>query len=500
MTAISDNSSFRMDGRIAAFSLGLLCAGMIAVGAAMEHQLVIAGAALLAVPAAIVLFVRPDLAVPVVLFVMYSNAAVVAVRFHGVPAITAMLVPAPLLIPFICNVLLRQQSVVVTSALPWILLFVGWQMLCAMVSTDSGKSIDGVLGTVLEGLLIYLLITNVVRTPQVMKTAIWGLVAAGAFMGSISVYQQATGSFHTNVGGFGQVTQDNGFDVATGGTIKQQRRLCGPIGEQNRYAQVMLMLIPLALARALSEKTNGLRLLALAAAALTAMGCGLTFSRSGAIAFVLMLLLGLALRFVSRRQVTVVFLGGLLLLLIIPQYRTRLATIPSALGLFETSARAEEPDGAVLGRATEMLAAVRMAIDHPIFGVGPDLSGTFTREYGQLGGLRALAGDRETHCLYLEVAAETGLPGFLLFIGMLSASIRSLLRIRRQNCGDQPELEATVAGFLLALTGYLSMGLFLHMSYARYFWLMLAMADACTAVIRSLPNHATCRESLKVAT
>ena len=137
MTAISDNSSFRMDGRIAAFSLVLLCAGMIAVGAAMEHQLVIAGAALLAVPAAIVLFVRPDLAVPVVLFVMYSNAAVVAVRFHGVPAITAMLVPAPLLIPFICNVLLRQQSVVVTSALPWILLFVGWQMLCAMVSTDA---------------------------------------------------------------------------------------------------------------------------------------------------------------------------------------------------------------------------------------------------------------------------------------------------------------------------------------------------------------------------
>ena len=500
MTAVSHSTSIRLDGRMAAIGLVLLCAGMIAVGAALEHQPIIAVTALVGIPAAVILFVRPDLAVPVVLFVMYSNAAVVAVRFHGVPAIAAMLVPAPLLIPFIRNIVLTQQTVVVTPALPWILLFVGWQLLCAMLSVDAEKSVNGVLSTVLEGLTIYLLITNVVRSPQVMKMAMWALMAAGAFMGGVSAYQQATRSFDTNMGGFGQVSEGEGFDVAAGSTVVQQRRLCGPIGEQNRYAQVMLMLIPVALARVLSEKTNSLRLLALTAAALTAIGCGLTFSRSGAIAFVLMLLVGLAVQFVSRRQVTAVFLGGLLLLLIIPQYRTRLATIPSALGIFGATARAEEPDGAVLGRATEMLAAARMAIDHPLFGVGPDLSGTFTREYGQVGGLRALLGDRETHCLYLEVAAETGVCGFLLFIGMLSTSIRSLLRIRRQICGHQHELEPTVAGFLLALTGYLTMGLFLHMSYARYFWLMLAMADACTTVALAHPNNASNQTNGEVTT
>ena len=48
---------------------------------------------------------------------------------------------------------------------------------------------------------------------------------------------------------------------------------------------------------------------------------------------------------------------------------------------------------------------------------------------------------------------------------------------------SRQEYSQTVSGFLMALTGYLVMGIFLHMSYIRYFWLMLAMADASTHVV-----------------
>lgn len=498
MTSRSENTSVRIDGRLAVIGLACACAGMIAIGALIEQQPFIAAVSLVIIPAALIVLFRPELAVPVVLFVMYSNAAIVAVRFHGAPPFLAMLVPAPLLIPFVYNIIVVRQPLIVTPVLPWILAFIGWQLVCALMCVDSKKAVGGVLSTVLEGLLFYVLITNVVRTPESMKMGIWALMAAGAFMGSVSVCQQATRSFDSNFGGFGQVSEGDGFEVAEGHATVRQRRLCGPIGEQNRYAQVMLMLIPLALARFLSERGNALRLLALAAAALTALGCGLTFSRSGAIAFVLMLLVGMALQFVSRRQVTAVFMGGLLLLLAVPQYRTRLATVPSALGIFGSSVGAEEPDGAILGRATEMLAAARMAIDHPVFGVGPEMSGSFTRQYGQIGGLRALEGPRETHCLYLEVAAETGFPGFLLFMGMLAASVLSLLRIRQQVVGKNRELEHTVSGFLLALTGYLAMGVFLHMSYIRYFWLILAMTDACYGVAMSTAGSPSQRRAKEV--
>jgi O-antigen ligase len=138
-----------------------------------------------------------------------------------------------------------------------------------------------------------------------------------------------------------------------------------------------------------------------------------------------------------------------------------------------------------------MLAAARMAIDHPVFGVGPDMSGEYTREYGQIGGLRALEGSRQTHCMFLEIPAETGLPGMMLFLSMLAATILSLLRTRSQIMDSERELEQTVSAFLLAMTGYLVMGIFLHMSYVRYFWLMLAMTDAATCVARMSNKRTT---------
>lgn len=479
-----DNSTVRIDGRLAAIVLAFVCAGIIAVGALIEQQPVFALAAILTIPAAVCVLARPDSAIPVVLFLMYSNAVVVAVRFHGVPSFAAMLVPAPLVIPLFYNIVLLRQRIIVGPALPWILGFIGWQMVSAMLSRAPDKAIDGVIGTVCEGLLMYVLITNVVRTPKALKIGLWALIAAGGFMGGISVFQQTTKSFDSNFGGFGQLSGGRGFEVEQGRGTVRQRRLSGPIGEKNRYAQVMLMLVPLALSRFWTERRYSLRAVAMVAAILTSMGCALTFSRSGAIAFVMMLAVALVLNFVSRKQVAVLACGGLLLLLAVPQYRTRLATVPTALGIFGTSATQEEPDGAIRGRATEMLAAARMAIDHPVFGVGPDLSSEYTREYGQVGGLRALEGPRETHCMFLEIPAETGAPGMLLFLTMLGATILSLLRARALVADTDRELEQTASAFLLAITGYLVMGVFLHMSYVRYFWLMFAMADACTCVAR----------------
>ncbi len=480
-----------MDGRRMAIGSAFLCAGLIAVGAVMEGQPLVALAAIVAVPAALFILAKPDSAIPVVLFLIYSNAVVVAVRFHGVPSFAAMLVPVPLILPLFYNIVLLRQRLVVGPALPWLVGFIAWQLTSAMFSRAPDKAIDGVMSTVFEGLLMYILITNVVRSPELLRLSVWALIAAGTLMGSISVYQQATKSFDSDFGGFGQLSDGDGFEVAEGHGTVRQRRLAGPIGEKNRYAQVMLMLIPLALSRFWIERSVRLRSVALVSAILIAMGCALTFSRSGAVAFVLMLTVGLALKFVSPKQVALLGIGGLLMLLAVPQYRTRLATVPTALGIFGASSTAEEPDGAIRGRATEMLAAGRIAIDHPVFGVGPDMSGEYTREYGQVGGLRALEGPRETHCMFLEIPAETGIPGMLLFMSMLASTILSVLRTRSQFINSDRETEQTVSAFLLAMTGYLVMGIFLHMSYVRYFWLILAMTDAATCVARMADNPTT---------
>jgi hypothetical protein len=49
---------------------------------------------------------------------------------------------------------------------------------------------------------------------------------------------------------------------------------------------------------------------------------------------------------------------------------------------------------------------------------------------------------------------------------------------------SRPDLAAIATGFSLAIVAYLATGLFLHLSYARYFWLMLALGGAAAVVIR----------------
>ena len=44
-----------------------------------------------------------------------------------------------------------------------------------------------------------------------------------------------------------------------------------------------------------------------------------------------------------------------------------------------------------------MLAAGRVWVDHPLLGVGADSFGLYSRQYGQMGGLRALEGIGPEH-------------------------------------------------------------------------------------------------------
>jgi hypothetical protein len=48
----------------------------------------------------------------------------------------------------------------------------------------------------------------------------------------------------------------------------------------------------------------------------------------------------------------------------------------------------------------------------------------------------------------------------------------------------RPELANMATSFLLSLASYMTTGLFLHLSYIRYFWLILALAGAASDVAR----------------
>jgi O-antigen ligase len=85
---------------------------------------------------------------------------------------------------------------------------------------------------------------------------------------------------------------------------------------------------------------------------------------------------------------------------------------------------------------------------------------------------------REAHNLYLGVGAELGVIGLAVFLIIAFLTVRMLLRARRASLERRPDLERLTTPYLLALLTYYVTGMFLHLSFARFYWMMLAIAAA----------------------
>jgi putative inorganic carbon (HCO3(-)) transporter len=161
-----------------------------------------------------------------------------------------------------------------------------------------------------------------------------------------------------------------------------------------------------------------------------------------------------------------------------PHYVARLQTLQEADGAVTQSGGGA--DGALRGRATENLAALHAFGDHPIIGVGP--GEFFAREstaYANALDLRFLGTRRRAHSLYFEMAADTGVAGLALFLAIVATTMAGLWRLARFWEARRGFAESALArAFVLSLVAYMTSALFLQLAYQRYFWLLIAVANA----------------------
>ncbi|MEO8493623.1 MAG: O-antigen ligase family protein [Planctomycetota bacterium] len=425
---------------------------------------------------------RPNIAIYLAMFLLYTNTTVIAQRFHGMPHPVVFSVPLLLLMPISYRVLFRGEQIVFPRVTVWITLFLMVQAIGALLSIDPPAAFEGVLVSITEGALLFLLIVNAVRTEQVLRGVVWALLAGGAFLGAISAHQYLTNSYDKTYGGFAQ-TEGKGFGVQGERVKVIQHRAAGPLAGENRYAQIMLMLFPLGLFQFFGERKASLRWLAVAATVLIMIGWALTFSRGSTIALCMTVAAMACLGHLRLRHLVSVGALAVLLLLAIPQFRARLEsleTLPALLTGKVTSTN--RPDGAVNGRVTEMMAALRVYADHPILGVGPSMFRNYSQEYGNVGGLKALETRREAHCFYAAVAAEFGTIGMIALLGGVFVTLRDLHRTRRMCAESHPLLSRLATGFFFMIVVYMTTGIFEHFSFIRYFWTMMALATACVCI------------------
>ncbi len=427
---------------------------------------------------------RPEIATPIFALVFYLNLPTLATRFHGVPAIVAVLFGLILVLPALKYVLMDRRPIVFPVPYGLMFAYLGAALASTLLSADVESSALALSLFLSEGLLLYFLVVNVVRSTETLRHVIWALLIAGAVMGAISVWQESTQSYNNVLGGLAQINEI-GFGVGEGiGGRVVRPRLAGPIGEQNRYAQVLVVLVPLALFRFWGEKRKVLRALAGVCALLIISGILLTFSRGAAVGLGGLFLTMAALRYIRLRDLLVVGVTiALLIGIVAPQVLIRLDSLAGVSALF--GSQEEDADGALLGRATSNLAALNAFLDHPLVGVGPgQYFRRFSQEYGNDLGLRHFDTQRRAHSLYLETAADLGIIGFSTFMAVIAATLVPLWRLRRRLRATRPDLANIAATFFLSVLGYLYTGVFLHLSYERYFWMLLALAAVAAAVIR----------------
>ena len=463
----------------------------LAIGAIAADRPIIAVAGLVGLFLAVASLVRPEVATLVVVFILYSNAAVVLVTRLGLPLFVGAIVPMILVVPLGYELFIKRRIVVITPAFPWIVAFLLVQIIGTLFARDISSATDELVTFILEGVGLYLLVVNVVRTPSAMRNVIWSLLAVGAFLGGLSIFQAATGTYSNDYFGFAQSDATNDFGIAVQGLA----RLAGPIGEKNRYAQIMLMLVPLALFQAWSERSRILRLTAYAIAVVTSGAVILTFSRGAAVGFVLVIVIMTVLRYIKLYQVLAVSLLAVALLVAVPQYADRLTSLSAIVDTVTGADAASQADGSILSRATEGLAALNVFSDHPLVGVGPGQFPSYYREYADDIAINVKAEDRQAHNLYLATAAETGVLGFICLAAILLITLWQLALARRRWVGRRTDLANMATAFSLSVVTYMTTGIFLHLSYARYFWLIMALAGATALIaLRADPDDPDVRE------
>ncbi|GGI08624.1 O-antigen ligase family protein [Egicoccus halophilus] len=469
----------------------LLTAVVLAWASVTSPLLMLFGAGGLAVAA--VVLRRPDVATLVVLATMYVNAPVVAVNQHGLPFVVGVVVPFALLAPLVFHVVVRRERLRIGVAGPLLLVLATLQLVSALAADDWTTTGPALLNFLTNGLALYLLLVNVLRSPRTIRLAALTVVLSAGLLGLVTALHAGMSDWPgVRFGGFSQLVRgdlledvDWGHYFSTEG-LPSELRAAGPIGETNFFALVLMLALPYALAFVFAPRARHERVLALLAAPFILGGILLTYSRGALVVIAVVAGLFAVTGLIPRSTLLALGLGGVAVLAI-PDMAVRLVRLATA-PLLWTGGADQVGDAALVGRFSEMVAAAHAWQDHPFLGLGPGLFPANYPRYAAALGYDVHDGPREAHNLYLQFAAELGTGGMLLLVVLLVVLARAMLRARRQ--AASPAARAFAVAGLGVIAMLAANGMFLHLAFERYLWLHVAIVAAWAAEQRRTTDTA----------
>ena len=271
--------------------------------------------------------------------------------------------------------------------------------------------------------------------------------------------------------------------------VRIEGRLSMPVGSfanSNDMAQALLFALPLSL----FFIGKGLlpTIYAICSSGILLLAIIRTNSRSVMVALVVMLLMAFLRSSASQR---VLIAGGALaglMLMVVLLPKSSLQRYATIFGGSEKTTIAEnEEDAAALqqkvmaiessqSRKQVFLMSLELTLRNPIFGVGPGQFQTAAQKLSSERGERALW--LETHNAYTQVSSETGIPGAILYLGLVITCFRAVIQLERATRKDRRFVETSqmARAMLFSLVGFAITSFFSSVAYKFMFPMVFGLA------------------------
>ncbi|MFQ5789063.1 MAG: O-antigen ligase family protein, partial [Acidobacteriota bacterium] len=418
---------------------------------------------------------QPGLGLFTLVGFVYLNLSQILVRYHQAPSVLQLMVLPLALAAWTDRYVVGAQkpalSHLTASLVLYNLVLLGSSALARDVALADERFLDNS-----KALLVYLLVATLASSVARVRTGATALLLGGALLASCGVFQVLSGDFRNELGGLARIKNAHIY-----GNLFEPR-IAGSLGDPNFFAQSLLIVVPLALFVARGASSWRRKALGYGSAAVISSATVLTYSRGGALALGVVLILSFWNGKTRLRNAIVALALVVSALVLLPSDVThRLSTLKQILPGSEEVFR---PDSSFEKRKLLTAVAWRIFLDHPLLGVG---AGNYTVHYeayaDEVGSAAREYDDPDDrsypHNLYLEIGAETGLMGLGVFAWALGACLVSLRRARATFLGAGDASTAGLArAFEIALVGYLVSSLFLHGHFQRYLYLLFAFSTA----------------------
>lgn len=461
-------------------TLGVSLLYGVALGFSISPLWLIAGP--IAVGVVLAAIVKPELAAIALVGITWGYISETANKFHGVPSLTKPLVGLLAVMLIIRRFTGRRTGLVYDNTTWWMLgyLFV---ILLGVLYARFPDRVLLLVNDFAKDLVIFVVLINLITTAKNFERSIWLLLVVGAVLGTLTMYQEATHNYESTFGGLARMKI---AQIAEG--VQDRPRAGGPTSEPLAFGQQLLVLVPLGLWAMIHGRSLFARTFAAYATLACLAGVGLSFSRSSYLALAAALaLFALHIRLNPRYMLLIILIGGVLLWTAPPEFTARFQTLQNLLPSdgVNPEDRGVQSEASYEMRSIQLGIAIDMFTDHPIAGVG---AWNFTSLYAEYVNERGSAISESfgpPHNYYLEIAAEHGVVGLIVILGILALSF-SRLRLAQRGfmlLGDYRMSELAVA-LQIALVGYLISAAFLHGLYSRFLWLQVSLAIAFALIVQ----------------